>query len=82
MPVYEYECENGHRFEEWHRIEDRYNAVCRQCGKPVRIKISLSSFRMDVPVTFRTHDGTVIDRKSGGINAPIGRPNDANITMV
>lgn len=82
MPLYEYECSKGHRFEEWHGIEDRYNTMCPQCGKPVKIKPSLSSFKMDVPVTFRTHDGTVIDKKPGGINAPIGRPNGANVTMV
>lgn len=81
MPIYEYECAAGHRFEEGHRIADRHNAVCPQCDEPVVIKPSLSNFRMDIPVTFCTHDGTVIDRKPGGINAPIGKPNDANITM-
>ena len=82
MPLYEYECSDGHRFEEWHRIENRHNTVCPQCGKPVRIIPSLSSFRMDIPVNFYTHDGKVIGKKSGGKNTPIGRPDGANITMV
>ncbi len=82
MPIYQYECEDGHKLEEWHRIEDRHNVVCPQCGKSVTILISVPSIRIDTPVTFTTHDGKVIDKKSGGINAPIGRPNGSNITMV
>ena len=40
MPLYEYECEGGHKFEELHSIEDRHNAVCPNCRKPARLKIS------------------------------------------
>lgn len=82
MPLYEYECSGGHRFEEFKHMGNRYDVLCPVCQRPAKIKPSLSSFRMDIPVTFRTHDGTVIDRKPGGINAPIGRPNGSNITMV
>ena len=82
MPIYEYRCTNGHKFEAWRKIGDRYNIACPTCKKPARIQISLSSFRMDIPVTFFTHDGKRIARKPGGINAPIGRPDGGNITMV
>lgn len=51
MPLYEYECEGGHRFEEWHRIDDRYNATCSMCKKPVRLRISRSDFRFAEPLT-------------------------------
>jgi len=82
MPIYEYRCRNGHKFEEWHRIESRHNVVCPTCRESAQIQISLCSFRMDTPVTFLTHDGKIIDRKPSGKNAPIGRPDGANITMV
>ena len=82
MPLYEYMCGAGHTFEEFHKIENRHDVICPMCGSPSRIKPSLSSFKMDIPVTFMTHDGKVIDRKPGGLSAPIGRPNGANVTMV
>ena len=33
MPNYVYVCPQGHRFEELKRIEDRFEAVCPQCGQ-------------------------------------------------
>lgn len=51
MPLYEYECEAGHRFEEFHSIEDRHNALCPMCKKPARLMISRSSFRFAEPLT-------------------------------
>ncbi len=32
MPLYEYECEDGHRFDSIKPIPKRYTAVCK-CGK-------------------------------------------------
>lgn len=33
MPIYEYECINGHRFEVFrHKIDDK-ERVCPECGK-------------------------------------------------
>lgn len=36
MPIYEYECENKHRFEKWQSIKDDPITECPDCGKPVR----------------------------------------------
>lgn len=36
MPIYEYECENLHRFEKWQSIKDDPLTECPDCGKPVR----------------------------------------------
>jgi len=58
MPLYEYKCENGHRFEEFHSIENRHNAVCF-CGASVHICPSLSSFRMAGTYSVIDSDGKV-----------------------
>jgi len=34
MPTYDYECENGHRFELFHGIKDETPKTCPQCGAP------------------------------------------------
>ena len=36
MPLYEYECDNGHRFEKIQKFSDPPIAVCPTCGAPVR----------------------------------------------
>lgn len=36
MPIYEYECENMHRFEKWQSMKDDALTECPECGKPVR----------------------------------------------
>ena len=35
MPLYEYECENGHRFEKIQKFSDPPIETCPTCGKPV-----------------------------------------------
>ena len=35
MPLYEYECENGHRFEKIRKFSDPPLAVCPTCGAGV-----------------------------------------------
>ena len=35
MPLYEYECENGHRFEKIQKFSDPPIAVCPTCGAAV-----------------------------------------------
>jgi len=64
MPLYEYECEGGHRFEELHSIEDRNNVVCPNCEKPVHVRISLLGKPLFAH-TFTTygHDGSVIGQR-------------------
>lgn len=36
MPIYEYECENKHRFEKWQSIKDDSLTECPTCGSAVR----------------------------------------------
>jgi putative FmdB family regulatory protein len=35
MPLYEYECQNGHRFEKIQKFSDPKVTVCPTCGAPV-----------------------------------------------
>ena len=83
MPLYQYGCPGcGYEFEVIRTIEDRHNVPCPKCSDSTTLRTSAFSFRMDTPVTFVGHGGKVLDRKSGGINAPIGRPNESNLSMV
>ena len=75
MPVYEYECEGGHRFTGIRRMADRHGAVCPACGKQAKLNISLSNFKLAVPVTFVTPEHGVVHRRpDGGQSPPIRRP--------
>ena len=40
MPLYEYECEDGHRFERIQRFSDPPVENCQVCQKPVRKLLS------------------------------------------
>jgi len=40
MPLYEYECENGHRFEKIQKFSDPPIERCPTCGAPVQKLIS------------------------------------------
>lgn len=59
MPLYEYECEGGHRFEELHGIEDRHNGVCPVCERAVHLLISrlAKRNRFDQRDSFTVIDG-------------------------
>ncbi len=35
VPIYEYECENKHRFEKWQSMKDDPIKECPECGTPV-----------------------------------------------
>lgn len=50
-PLYEYYCECGYRFEEFHSIDDRYNSSCPVCEKPANLMVSHSNFRFAEPLT-------------------------------
>ena len=52
MPVYDYQCECGYRFEEYYRMDDRHKALCPICGRSAKLRISLTSFRFAEPITF------------------------------
>ena len=36
MPIYEYRCDNEHRFEVLQKFADEALTVCEQCGAPAR----------------------------------------------
>jgi len=55
MPLYEYECECGQKFEEIRQMRDRYNANCPMCKKAAHLQPSPSTLR--VAETFRVVDG-------------------------
>lgn len=40
MPIYEYKCPNGHRFEVIQKFDDQSVEVCTECGEPVQRLIS------------------------------------------
>lgn len=73
MRIYEYECEDGHHFEEAHRIDDRYNTRCPECTKPVHIKISLGNFIMVEPI----HILQERSARDGGGYDEVGKINNA-----
>jgi len=45
MPLYEYECEAGHRFEKIQKFSDPPIAECPTCGKPVHKLVSSPAFQ-------------------------------------
>ncbi len=46
MPLYEYECENGHRFEVIRKFSDPPLERCSICGGPVRKLQSAPAFQL------------------------------------
>ena len=67
MPIYEYECENGHRCEKRLPMEDRHNFVCPQCGKRPQLLISplakQNPFDQRNTLTVFDSDGIVIGKR-------------------
>lgn len=45
MPLYEYECEAGHRFEKIQKFSDPPLEKCPTCGKPVHKLVSSPAFQ-------------------------------------
>lgn len=63
MPFYQYEC-NKHRFEQFHhRKEDRYDAVCPECGETGTLIMAPVRFRTARPFTVYDHDGTILHQR-------------------
>ena len=50
MPVYEYVCECGRRFEALRSIEERHSATC-DCGVRAKLMLSTFSFKFYNPFT-------------------------------
>lgn len=64
MPLYEYECEGGHRFEEFRSMAERNNVDCPDCKRAVHIVPSAPGLIREAH-TFTTvgHDGRIIGQK-------------------
>jgi len=45
VPLYEYECDNGHRFEVIQKFSDPPVEVCSKCGAPAHKLISSPAFQ-------------------------------------
>lgn len=72
MPLYEYECGSGHKFETVKSIANRYHALCPYCGSPGKIQIS--AWGRVIFAAFDTvvgHDGKVISRKQSTEEIPM-----------
>jgi putative FmdB family regulatory protein len=39
MPLYDYECPQGHQFEASQKLDDRHTAVCGECGDKANLVI-------------------------------------------
>lgn len=37
MPMYDYQCPNGHEFEDMQSIANRHTAPCRECGEEAKM---------------------------------------------
>jgi len=71
MPIYEYECEGGHRFEGVRSIGERLKVVCPECKHTVHIIPSLTTTRMAMPFTVIGHDGTVLSSRQTTERTPL-----------
>ncbi len=71
MPLYEYECDCGKRFEVRRSIASRLSATC-ECGASPRLLISLQGDHRTAH-TFTTygHDGRVIGQRQTAERTPI-----------
>jgi len=69
MPLYEYECDNGHRFEVIRKFSDPPVEKCPTCGSPVRKLVASPAFQ------FKGSGWYVTDyarKGSGGASADSG----------
>ncbi len=84
MPLYQYECECGNRFEELRLMADRNGAVCHICHKPALIKISVPSKHLTAQTfTVYGHDGTILSRKQTTERTPIvGESREHEVTKM
>lgn len=61
MPLYEYQCGRGHRFEKVKSIESRHDVICPSCGEPTEIIPSITrEHKTAFPFRVYGHDGQMI----------------------
>ena len=68
MPLYEYECEAGHRFEVIQKFSDAPIDTCRVCGSPVHKLQSAPAFHLKGTGWYATDyakSGSTPDAKGG-----------------
>jgi putative FmdB family regulatory protein len=58
MPIYDYQCECGHRFEAWNSVNERETSRCA-CGELARKALTPVRFRLDPT---KGHFPTTTDR--------------------
>lgn len=46
MPIYPYECENGHQFEEIEKLSDKPLEKCKECDAKAKRVMGVSSFAL------------------------------------
>jgi putative FmdB family regulatory protein len=73
MPLYEYECDNGHRFEVIRKFSDPPVEKCPTCGSPVRKLIASPA------IQFKGSGWYITDyaRKDSGASKPDAPATDA-----
>jgi len=82
MPVYEYECKCGNKFEALKSIEDRDKVVC-SCGEVARLKMSrVSLFIIAAPFKVYDSDGVLIHEKQAYENSPTAGYRHENPNLV
>lgn len=82
MPLYEYECSNGHTSEAVRAIRDRANMICPTCGLVPHLRISLSSSRPAIPWSVLDGRGRVMAHHPRGGETEPPRPPDGNLVEV
>jgi len=50
MPTYKYKCDKcGKELEEFHKVDDRHNQKCPECGEKMQIMIQPTTFHIFEP---------------------------------
>ena len=71
MPLYEYECEDGHKFEQLMGLDGMYGSICPTCSKVAKRKMSSFNFGFSQSFTTYGHDGRVLGRKQTTERTPM-----------
>ena len=74
MPIYEYLCPDGHRFEVVQRFSDEPITVCEVCGKPVQRVLHAPAVHYKGKGFYATDYGR---RKSNGDKPDSGTPSES-----
>jgi putative FmdB family regulatory protein len=74
MPIYEYLCPDGHRFEVVQRFSDEPITVCEVCGKPVQRVLHAPAVHYKGKGFYATDYGR---RKSNGDKPDSGSPSES-----